>query len=398
MRAVRATPGGLLQVFLVMTALLVAGCGSQGGVRDPTAAPSPLSPTQPGSPTASPLPLRPVDQPTLWLCRPGMADNPCEGGLDSTVINADGSRTDEPFEPADDPPVDCFYVYPTVSQATSDNAPREVTDAEVRTVRAQAARFAESCRLFAPIYRQVTRRGLVSGAFSRPAARDRAYADVLSAFNDYLNTENGGRPFVLIGHSQGATVLTSLIQREIDGNPRLRGQMLSALLLGGSVTVAPGSDSGGTFANVPACRSSDQTGCVVAYVSYAGTPPTNGFFGRSSAGQQALCVNPGELLGRGDRVQPYFPTADLVDESGAAGDGPEPGFNARPDAVTASCHSTDEFSWLDVKVGLDQDEYRATVPRDLNRSPEWGLHIADVNLTLGDLVDLVAAQGRANRR
>ena len=90
MRAIRATPGGLLQVFLVMTALLVAGCGSQGGVRDPTAAPSPLSPTQPGSPTASPLPLRPVDQPTLWLCRPGMADNPCEGGLDSTVINADG--------------------------------------------------------------------------------------------------------------------------------------------------------------------------------------------------------------------------------------------------------------------------------------------------------------------
>ena len=235
------------------------------------------------------------------------------------MIDADGTRTRERFEPAEDPPVDCFYVYPTVSEGTSDNAPLEVTDAEVRTVRAQAARFAASCRLFAPIYRQITRRGLVSGALSRPAARERAYRDVLSAFNDYLNTENRGRPFVLIGHSQGATVLTALIQRQVDGNPRLRSQLLSALLLGGPVTVAPGSDAGGSFVTIPACRSAQETGCVVAYATYAGTPPTNGLFGRSTADRQALCVSPGALLGRGEQLRPYFPTPDLVDESGAAG-------------------------------------------------------------------------------
>jgi hypothetical protein len=324
-----------------------------------------------------------------------MDDNPCEGGLDAAVIDADGTRTSEPFEPASDPPVDCFYVYPTVSQATTDNAPLEVTDAEVRTVRAQAARFAESCRLYAPVYRQITRRGLVSGALSRPAARERAYADVLWAFNDYLNTENRGRPFVLIGHSQGATVLTALIQREIDGNPELRGMLLSALLLGGPVTVEPGADAGGSFVNIPACRSSEQTGCVVAYVTYADTPPPNGLFGRSTPTRQALCVNPGQLLGRGDRLQPYFPTTDLVTEPGAAGDGPEPGFIARPEAVTATCRSTDGFSWLDVEVGLSPQEYRAEVPRGLQRSAAWGLHVADVNIALGDLIDLVAAQGRA---
>jgi pimeloyl-ACP methyl ester carboxylesterase len=381
----------------MVTALLVAGCGAQGGTLDPTA-PPPALPTQPGSPTASPLPPRPVDHPTLWLCRPGLADNPCEGGLDATVIDADGTRTRERFEPAEDPPVDCFYVYPTVSEGTSDNAPMEVTDAEVRTVRAQAARFAASCRLFAPIYRQITRRGLVSGALSRPAARERAYVDVLSAFNDYLNTENGGRPFVLIGHSQGATVLTALIQRQIDGNPRLRSQLLSALLLGGPVTVAPGSGAGGSFVNVPACRSSQETGCVVAYATYAGTPPTNGLFGRSTADRQALCVSPAALLGRGEQLEPYFPTPDLVDESGAAGDGPEPGFTARPEAVTATCRTTDDFSWLDVDIGLSPNEYRTAVPESMQRSPAWGLHIADVNLTLGDLVGLVAAQGRAYGR
>lgn len=327
-----------------------------------------------------------------------MADNPCEGGLDATVIDAEGTRTSETFEPAADPPVDCFYVYPTVSEATSDNAPLEVTDAEVRTVRAQAARFAESCRLFAPMYGQITRRGLVSGALSRPAARERAYVDVLSAFNDYLNTENRGRRFVLIGHSQGATILTALIQRQVDDNPLLRAQLLSALLLGGPVTVAPGSDAGGSFANVPACRSSEQTGCVVAYATYADTPPTNGIFGRSTSDQQALCVNPGALLGRGERLRPYLPTADLVTRSGEAGDGPEPGFDAHPEAVTATCRSTEDFSWLDVQVAFGQDEDRAAVTRDLVRSRDWGLHIADVNIALGDLVDLVAAQVRAVRR
>ena len=383
----------------VLAILVLAGCGFGGTPTDPTSAPAPPTgaatgaPTQ--TPTASPLPPRPVDQPTLWLCRPGMANNPCEGGLDATVIDADGTRTSEPFVPEADPPVDCFYVYPTVSQATSDNAPLEVTDAEVRTVRAQAARFAASCRLFAPIYRQITRRGLVSGALSRPAARELAYGDVLSAFNDYLNTENEGRPFVLIGHSQGATALTALIQREIDGNPGLRSRLLSALLLGGPVTVEPGSDSGGSFVNIPACRSAEQTGCVVAYVTYVETPPPSGLFGRSTSTRQALCVHPGQLLGRGERLQPYFPTTDLVTESGEAGDGPEPGFTARPEAATATCRSTDGFSWLDVEVGLSPQEYRSEVPRGVVRSDNWGLHVADVNIALGDLVDLVAAQGQA---
>lgn len=74
-----------------------------------------------------------------------MADNLCEGGLDSTTIEADGTRTEEPFRPAADPAVDCFYVYPTVSQSTRMNAPLKVTAAEIRTVRAQAARFTAAC-------------------------------------------------------------------------------------------------------------------------------------------------------------------------------------------------------------------------------------------------------------
>ncbi len=75
---------------------------------------------------------REVTQQTLWLCGPAAADDACTGALDATVVAADGTRSVEPFVPDHDPPIDCFYVYPTVSQAGSRNAPLEVTDANAR--------------------------------------------------------------------------------------------------------------------------------------------------------------------------------------------------------------------------------------------------------------------------
>jgi len=59
---------------------------------------------------------------TVWLCRPGLADNPCASNLETTVVSADGTSTVESAVPAEDPPIDCFYVYPTVSGQTTVNA------------------------------------------------------------------------------------------------------------------------------------------------------------------------------------------------------------------------------------------------------------------------------------
>ena len=306
-------------LVLGAVAALLVGCGSGADTPQPprstppapstSPAPSPPPPVSTALPT---LPTRPVTHPTVWLCRPGMPDNPCQGGLDATMIGPGGERVPEPFLPAADPGVDCFYVYPTVSGSSQDNAPLEVTAAEVRAVRAQAARFAESCRLFAPVYRQITRKGLVSGALADAGARDLAYADVLSAFNDYLNTDGSGRPVVLIGHSQGANTLVRLIQEQVDGDPAVRSRVLSALLLGTSVTTLPGELDGGTFQNLPACTTPEQSGCVVSYVTYSGAPPENGIFGRSTATRRALCVSPADLLGRGPQLAAYLPTAELT--------------------------------------------------------------------------------------
>ena len=321
-----------------------------------------------------------------------MTGNPCEGGLDATVIPKDGSRTEQPFTPATDPVADCFYVYPTVSEAPGRSAPLKATPAEVRTVRAQAARFTQTCRLFAPVYRQITRKGLTTGGLTDSKARARAYEDVLSAFNDYLNTENRGRPIVLIGHSQGSWYLTELIQQEFDGDPVMRERLLSALILGGTLTTAPGQSAHGTFLNVPTCTSPEQSGCVVGYSTYEGTPPENGIFGRSSDTRQAMCVNPAQLLGRGE-LDAYLPTAQIMGGEPAVDDPPTTGFVTVPGRVAGQCRTTPGFTWLD--VGIDTTGLGDLPQVGADRDPAWGLHSADVNLALGDLVDLVAAESAA---
>jgi hypothetical protein len=60
-----------------------------------------------------------------WVCRPG-AETVCTTGLDAEVQNADGSTTAQPFTAAAEPAIDCFYVYPTVSQEKTQYA--DLTD------------------------------------------------------------------------------------------------------------------------------------------------------------------------------------------------------------------------------------------------------------------------------
>src|SRR5690242_3402606 len=56
-----------------------------------------------------------------WLCRPGRVD-PCSGPLTTTEVPAEGAATTVTLAPASDPPIDCFYVYPTVSLEPAPNA------------------------------------------------------------------------------------------------------------------------------------------------------------------------------------------------------------------------------------------------------------------------------------
>ena len=104
---------------------------------------------------------------TSWLCLPGRGDV-CSTPLATTALNPNGYGSTGQSTIATDPPLDCFYVYPTVSRDQGMNSDLKPSE-EIGAAQVQFARFAGVCRPFAPLYRQMTL-GAVA-AFSAPLAR-----------------------------------------------------------------------------------------------------------------------------------------------------------------------------------------------------------------------------------
>jgi len=383
---------GRVAVVLVALALVAAACGSSSSSTAAKATTTTIASTStsPAAPAVS-IPNAPTN--TVWLCKPGVDPDPCAGGLDSTVVAADGSTTVKKASVATDPKIDCFYVYPTVSVQPTINANLHVDPEETGVAIAQTGRFSQVCQVYAPMYRQLTLKAISSRGNITPRAGVIAYTDVQNAWLDYLAHDNHGRGVVLIGHSQGAGMLTRLIKAQIDPNPAQRRLLVSAILLGGNVTVPIGKTVGGSFSTVPACTKSSQTGCVVAYSSFLNPPPANTLFGRSrTAGQQVLCTNPAALGGGSAVLHPEFPTK----AGGAVGSlikslpsAPTP-WVTYTDLYKGQCMDQGGASWLQVTPTPAPGDKRPIVTEQIG--PTWGLHLVDVNITFEDLVDLVRQQ------
>jgi len=346
-----------------------------------------------------------------WLCRPGRPDA-CAVDQTTTIVAADGTLTREEWKANPNAPIDCFYVYPTVSLDPGGNSDMIAGPEENGVVRAQLARFASQCRVYAPMYRQATLTALRAATTGSPIAVDRAlgYSDVLDSWNHYLQHDNNGRGVVLIGHSQGSGVLTQLIKNEIDGKP-VQQQFISALLLGTSLAVPKGKDVGGAFQHIPLCHSATHTGCVIAYASFRSTipPPDNSRFGRVQGdGMMAACVNPAALGGGGGQLHAYLSNgASIVGSSARPRAWTTPAkpvetpFVSVPGLLTAQCVSNEKgFSYLEVTVHANPadprtDDIVGDVMANGQVNASWGLHLIDVNLGMGNLVDIVREQGKA---
>lgn len=345
-----------------------------------------------------------------WVCHPGI-DDACDADLDTTVVDADGATAVEPWVPAAAPTFDCFYLYPTISTdpgGNSDLAPGD--DQETYVTRQQAARLGSVCRVFAPVYRQVTLTALVGAIGGNPIPADSALADadVLDAWKHYIANDNRGRGVLLIGHSQGASRLVTLLRNEIDPTPALRDRLVSAILLGTSFQVPVGADVGGDLATIPLCHGRDDTGCVISYASFRSSapPPANSRFGRSrQPGWQAACTNPALLASGTNALHPYLPTNGRSLPLGAPA--PPPAwidaalgvsittpFVTLPDFLEADCRTDNGFTYLAVSVDGDPADPRIDdIGGDL--TPDWGLHLVDANVAMGDLLTIASHQGRA---
>jgi DUF3089 family protein len=345
-----------------------------------------------------------------WLCRPGRQDA-CAVDLTTTVVAANGKLTVEKWSPKPDAPIDCFYVYPTVSNDSTPNSDMNAGAEEMAVIRAQFARFGSVCRVYAPLYRQVTLTALRSGIAGKPMAVDRvlSYKDVVDAWNYYLEHDNKGRGVVLIGHSQGSGVLTQLIRNEIDGKA-VQSRIVSALLLGTNLSVPKGKDVGGAFQHMPLCHSTNQTGCVIAYASFRSSvpPPANSRFGRvQGENMVAACVNPAALGGGSGELHSY-----LAAGGSSLGSSAEPRpwvkpaqpvntpFVSVPGMLAATCVSNEKASYLEITVhGNPADPRTDDIVGDVQVNgqvlADWGLHLIDVNLAMGNLINIVREQSKA---
>jgi hypothetical protein len=337
---------------------------------------------------------------TVWLCKPGLAENPCEPGLDTTLLTHSGTRVIGVKHPKADPKpaIDCFYVYPTVSDQDRTNANRNIDPEERSIALYQAARYSQECRVFAPMYRQLTLKALFSGGVTEEA-RQIAYRSVLQAWRDYLQNHNHGRGVVVIGHSQGTFVLRELLKNEVDSNRSIRKRLISALLLGGSVEVKEGEDVGGDFQHIRACHDETQLHCVVAFSTYDEAPPDNAIFARTpDPDTEVLCTNPAALGGGWAPVNTVVPSEPFAPGTGIGLATHLVGF-PEPDVSTpwwesdgaylARCSSARDANVLRI-MGTPNAP-------DLNPVPDasWGLHLTDANIALGNLSQLVREQEMA---
>ena len=386
-------------------AVLFAGLGVSGMASTQSGAPA-----QPAAAAAAPAANDYADGKS-WLCRPGRQDA-CAVDLRTTIVAADGKLTHEPWTADPNAPIDCFYVYPTVSTDATANSDMNADPAELNVVRSQFARFGSKCRLYAPLYRQVTLGALrtaLSGGTRAPMDRGLGYDDVRDAWNYYLQHDNKGRGVVLIGHSQGAIVLAELIRREIDGTPA-QARLVSAFLIGTTIAVPRGRDVGGAFQRIPLCHSAAQTGCVITFVSFRSTvPPSAGsWFGRvTEANLTAACTNPAALDGGSGQLRAY------LSSTGPAFPGTSPPkpwvvpeqpiqtpFVSVPGLLTARCATNEHATYLEVTVhGNAADPRVDDIVGDIDAggapSAIWGLHLIDVNLAMGNLLDIVGQQAKA---
>jgi pimeloyl-ACP methyl ester carboxylesterase len=306
-----------------------------------------------------------------WAARPGMA-----------------SATDAKR-------VDVFYIHPTTDRSV-DRWNQDIADTQVNrwtdesVVARQASAFDACCRIFAPRYRQST-----AGAFPNPVTRKAAFAlaygDVLHAFDEYLARDNGGRPFILVGHSQGAVHAAKLIEDRIDGTP-IAKRMVAAYVVG--IGLSQG-DFGRSYKTILPCTTPTQTGCIVGWNSVLTSMADKAkFVGLLESaftdrygdvpGKALLCTNPLTFDQR-------RPIGTRKDSRGAApGD---PGFGPmqklRPHSVSAIC----ENGLLVVDPAPDLD---------LKPLPNGSMHYHDIGLFWADIRDnaiqRVKAFGKAHRR
>jgi hypothetical protein len=189
----------------------------------------------------------------------------------------------------------------------------------------------------------------------------------------------------------------------------VQAKLVSAILGGTTVAVPAGKDVGGDFKSVPLCKSVTQTGCAIVFATFRATapPPANTLFGHvTTPGMTAACSNPAALGGGSGALRAYL----AADGNLIVGNTPPPAWSSTatvetpfvtlPGLLTAECATNENATFLAVTVKADPADPRIDdINGDLlalgRPQANWGLHLIDMNVTMGNLLDIVSQQAKA---
>jgi hypothetical protein len=187
--------------------------------------------------------------------------------------------------------VDIFYVYPTLGFSTDTLNPAVLADIsrqEARDAAFSNQRFnhevyaGDEYNFFSPFYRQRTMNALTEGFENEEQIMQIPVSDITAAFQHYMTHYNGGRPFMLLGHSQGSAVLLELLKYNM--SQAQYEQMIAVYLIGWQITREELDEFPDRL--IPA-RGSNDTGVIIMYNSLTTLDAKSPRIDRS-----VVCINP----------------------------------------------------------------------------------------------------------
>ncbi len=175
--------------------------------------------------------------------------------------------------------VDVFYVHPTMylkgKQWNADVTDKRMNKkVDTKPVHFQASVFNQTCRVYAPRYRQAVVTVFYEKSEDGEKALELAYSDVKRAFDYYLEHYNQGRPIIIASHSQGTRHSRKLLQEYFDGT-ELQEKLVTAYMIGFTVNK-------GMYQTLEMCENATETGCYIAWMSYKQGYEPDGTFHRTT--------------------------------------------------------------------------------------------------------------------